>query len=53
LPESIKNSTNIFWKSFTESFKQNKKGDNGKMRILSIIAQNFTYQELNEKLGVM
>jgi len=52
-PESIKNATNIFWESFAESFKQNKKGSNGKMRVLSIIVQNFTYRELNENLGVI
>jgi len=34
------------------SLEENQKGDDGKRRILSIIAQDFTYQELQEKLGV-
>ena len=41
-----------FWKCFKNSLEENQKGDDGKRRILSIIAQDFTYQELQEKLGV-
>ena len=42
----------IFWKSLQEALKANKKGVDGKIRILSIIADNFTYRKLKEKLGV-
>ena len=42
----------IFWKSLQETLKANKKGVDGKIRILSIIADNFTYRKLKEKLGV-
>ena len=42
-----------FWKSLHKSLEANKRGIDGKVRILSIIAENFTYKKLKEKLGVM
>ncbi|CAB5196428.1 unnamed protein product [Rhizophagus irregularis] len=42
----------ILWKSLQEALKANKRGIDGKIRILSIIAENFTYKKLKEKLKV-
>jgi hypothetical protein len=44
--------THIFWQAFHDALKNTKKGPDGQKRILSIIATQFTYQELNTKLGV-
>src|SRR5581483_8914652 len=41
-----------FWESLQKALKANKRGIDGKVRILSIIAENFTYKKLNEKFGV-
>ena len=41
-----------FWGCFEEALHKNKKGQDGCIRILSIIANKFTYAELEEKLGV-
>jgi hypothetical protein len=48
----IKNSTPIFWQCFNNALADNKKNCDGKRRILSIIADDFTYKELQENLGV-
>ncbi|GBC25905.2 hypothetical protein GLOIN_2v1767205 [Rhizophagus irregularis DAOM 181602=DAOM 197198] len=42
----------ILWKSLQEALKANKRGIDGKIRILSIIAENFIYKKLKEKLKV-
>jgi hypothetical protein len=43
----------VFWKSLQEALKANKKGIDGKTRILSIIAENFKYnKKLKEELKV-
>src|SRR4051812_31264447 len=36
---------NIFWKSFENAMNSNKRGPDGQLRILSIIAEKFTYSE--------
>ena len=41
-----------FWEGFEEALRKNKKGQDGRIRVLSIIANKFTYAELEEKLGV-
>ena len=41
-----------FWKSFDESIQMNKRGYNGKTRILSVIADKFGHREIREKLKV-
>jgi hypothetical protein len=41
-----------FWKSFDESIHMNKRGFDGKTRILSVIADNFRHREIREKLKV-
>ena len=48
--ENYKSATNVFWYSFRESLDANPNGLNGKIRILSIITENFTYEELIESL---
>jgi hypothetical protein len=50
--ESSENSATPFWKSFNHALKINKKGPDGKQRILSIIAENFTYEKLECNLEV-
>lgn len=40
------------WKSLQKALEANKNGIDGKVRILSIIAGNFTYKKLKEKFGV-
>jgi hypothetical protein len=41
-----------FWTCFTTSLNANPKGIDGKQRVLSIIAEKFSYNELNDKLKV-
>jgi len=48
----IKNSTSTFWQCFNRALENNKKNQDGKRRVLSIIANDFTYKELQENLGV-
>lgn len=42
----------IFWQAFRDALEGANRGPNGQRRILSIIATQFTYQELESKLGV-
>ena len=49
--EEVNNETK-FWKSFSQSIKKNKRGLDGKQRILSIIAEEFGPTILHEKLQV-
>ncbi len=46
------NSAEIFWFCFQQALKDNKKTRDGKCQILSIIANNFTYEGLENNLGV-
>ena len=46
------NSSNQFWKCFQKSLEENKTGDDGKIQTLSIIANNFEYEELQKNLKV-
>lgn len=48
----VKNSTPTFWQCFNHALKDNKKNRDGKCCVLSIIADDFTYNELQENLGV-
>ena len=48
----MQNTIDKFWKSFDESIQINKRRYDGKMRILSIIANKFGHQEIREKLKV-
>ena len=40
------------WDCFRNSYNANSKGIDGKTRILSIIAEKFTYKEIIEELEV-
>ena len=51
-PIHMSNKTNIFWSCFKQALKDNKKNRDGKQRVLSIIANDFTYQELQTNLNV-
>ncbi|CAG8586214.1 23454_t:CDS:2, partial [Cetraspora pellucida] len=42
-----------FWSCFNTSIKMNKHAVNGKQRILSIIANNFEWYEIQEKLKIL
>lgn len=46
------NNETKFWKSFSKSIEKNKRGLDGKQRILSIIAEEFGPKILYEKLQV-
>jgi hypothetical protein len=48
----LKNSTQTFWQCFNLALEDNKKNYDGKRRVLSIIAEDFTYEELQKNLGV-
>lgn len=47
-----KNFSETFWTCFRQSLEDNKKTNDGKRRILSIIANDFAYKELQDNLGV-
>jgi hypothetical protein len=51
-PGQYCNDGDTFWKCFHQALDANKKGHDGKRRILSIIAENFSYSVLMEKLKV-
>jgi hypothetical protein len=51
-PNPSENLTQTFWQAFHDALKGVNKGSNGQRRILSIIATQFTYRELQLKLGV-
>ena len=44
---------NVFWDCFRDSYDMNPKGMKGKVRILSIIAEKFTYKEIINELEVI
>ena len=46
------NAALTFWTCFDEALSNNKKTYDGKRRILSIIAVDFSYEELQTNLGV-
>uniref|UniRef100_U9UH23 Uncharacterized protein n=1 Tax=Rhizophagus irregularis (strain DAOM 181602 / DAOM 197198 / MUCL 43194) TaxID=747089 RepID=U9UH23_RHIID len=52
LSSNPSNSTETFWSCFRQALDDNKKTRDGKRRILSIIANDFTYEELEYNLGV-
>ena len=51
-PIHMSNNANTFWSCFKKALKGNKKNQDGKRRTLSIIANDFTYQELKTNLNV-
>ncbi|CAJ0649377.1 6248_t:CDS:2, partial [Entrophospora sp. SA101] len=52
MPIHMSNNTNTFWPCFKKALKGNKKNQDGKRRTLSIIANDFTYQELKTNLNL-
>jgi hypothetical protein len=52
LSSNPSNSTETFWSCFRQALNDNKKTRDGKRRILSIIANDFIYEELEHNLGV-
>ena len=51
-PSHSYNESETFWNCFRKSLDDNKRGPDGKQRILSIIAQDFSYEKLQKKLEV-
>jgi len=51
-PINFYDASNTFWDCFQKSITINKKGDDRKQRILSIIANDFKYEELQKQLSV-
>ncbi|CAB5355888.1 unnamed protein product [Rhizophagus irregularis] len=49
---NVNSQADTLWNCFHNSYNANSKGIDGKMRILSIIAENFTYKEIIEQLEV-
>jgi hypothetical protein len=47
------NATHTFWECFERALANNKKTPDGKRRILSIISNEFTYEELKQNLNVI
>src|SRR2546429_544264 len=52
IPIHMPNATRTFWSRFGRALSDNKKTYDGKRQILSIIAEDFTYDELLNNLGV-
>jgi|tagenome__1003787_1003787.scaffolds.fasta_scaffold19529629_1 hypothetical protein len=50
---NISSPADVFWNSFRESYDANPNGNNGKIRVLSIIGENLTYKEMIDKLEVI
>jgi len=46
------NDGDTFWNCFYQALEANKRGYDGKRRILSIIAENFSYDVLMKRLKV-
>ena len=51
--KNMPNATHTFWNCFEHALANNKKTPNGKRRILSIISNDFTYEELKQNLNVI
>ncbi|CAB4392453.1 unnamed protein product [Rhizophagus irregularis] len=51
-PIYIPNKTKTFWSSFRRALDDNKQNCDGKRRVLSIIADEFSYSELETNLNV-
>ncbi|CAB5370494.1 unnamed protein product [Rhizophagus irregularis] len=50
--QELRNKVGQFWNCFDTSIKINKRGLEGKQRILSVIANDFGRQEIKEKLNI-
>ncbi|RHZ85233.1 hypothetical protein Glove_69g36 [Diversispora epigaea] len=52
IPIHMPNTTKTFWNCFRQTLDDNKQNCDGKRRILSIVADKFTYAELKSNLNV-
>ncbi|PKK66291.1 hypothetical protein RhiirC2_784978 [Rhizophagus irregularis] len=52
-PKMTSNATQKFWMCFERALANNKKTSDGKRHILSIISNEFTYEELKQNLNVI
>ncbi|PKY61695.1 hypothetical protein RhiirA4_523270 [Rhizophagus irregularis] len=52
-PKMTSNATQKFWMCFERALTNNKKTSDRKQRILSIISNEFTYEELKQNLNVI
>jgi hypothetical protein len=52
VPSKFCNQTKILWNCIHESLDANKRGQDGKRRILSIVADQFSYCEIKKNLNV-
>ena len=50
--DQLQLTTDQFWRSFEKAIQVNKRGLDGKQRILSIVAENFGHNEIQRKLQV-
>ena len=48
----MKNDTKTFWNSFCNALEVNNRNLDGRRRILSIIADDFKYEDLKKNLNV-
>jgi hypothetical protein len=51
--DQLQMTTDLFWKSFDKAIQINKRGLDGKQRILSVIAENFGFNEIQRELQVL
>ena len=52
IPTNFKNTTKTFWNCFYEALNNNIRGLDDKTRILSIIANHFSYEVIKNHLNV-
>jgi len=50
--KELKMTIDRFWKSFDDAIQINKRGLDGKQRVLSIITENFGHREIQNNLQV-
>jgi len=49
---TIPSPADVFWNCFRDSYNANPNGIDGKIRILSIIGESFTYKDMIDELKV-
>jgi hypothetical protein len=52
LQTTFENHTRQFWNAFQDALDNNLRGIDGKRRILSIIADKFSYETIKQNLSV-
>lgn len=50
---TVPSPTDIFWNCFRDSYNANSKGMDGKIRVLSIIGESFSYKDIVGELEVI